>query len=324
MRRRPAIVLSVVLWLLGSALAVVPAAEIEVRCSDGRFVRGSVVEGSTNRAELALEIVTSGIKIRRTLLWEHVSSWRLVPDRPHEASRGAVSTTDRKMPPSVIEAARPERSPSRLFVKAVPASSSGKIDWDSLQVSLRGVDQHGSSVPLAGTLTIALWAQRRDTTRVVPHPFITDQNFGSRFNATSTNSYAYQHPFVAVPNPLSQVAIWTRCLHAEVGDQAKPNDQVLLLPLPRPFPDHELDIGALGEVTAELLMPGVGVLQAADSDVALSHQSLLRREQLDRNGTRFFPNERTSGNPQFVTPRHRFVWPGGVSGPERGILPIQP
>lgn len=324
-RRRSTIVLSVRLWLLGLPLAVVvPAAELEVRCSDGRIVRGSVVEGSTNREQLALEIVTSGIKIRRSLPWEQVSSWRLVPDRPREVSRGSASSTDRQFSPSVTDASRSERPLSQLFVKAVPASSTGKIDWDSLQVSLRGVDQHGSRVPLAGTLTITLWGQRRSTTRTVPHPFITDQNLGSRFNATSTNSYADQHPFVTTPHPLTQIATWTRRLHADVGDQATPNDPVLLLPLPRPFPDHDFDIGALGEVTAELLMSGVGVFQAADSDVVLSHQGLLRREQLDRHGTRFFPSEHTSGNSQFVTPRHRFVWPGGVSGPERGIFPIQP
>lgn len=97
-----------------------------------------------------------------------------------------------------------------------------------------------------------------------------------------------------------------------------------LLPLQFPLPEYDVCVGAFGEVSIELLMSGVGVFEASDPDVVLSHQSLLRRERLDRDGSRFFSNEITIDSPQTTCSRNRFNWPGGVSGPERGILPIQP
>ena len=122
---------------------------------------------------------------------------------------------------------------------------------------------------------------------------------------------------MTVPNPVVELASWTRSINDE-------HDSVLVLPLQSPLPEHDVRVGAFGDVSIELLMPGVGVFEASDPDIVLSHQSLLRRERLDRDGSRFFPNESTTDSQQTTRSRQRFTWPGGVSGPERGILPIQP
>jgi hypothetical protein len=66
-------------------------------------------------------------------------------------------------------------------------------------------------------------------------------------------------------------------------------------------------------------MPGVGVFSAASSGVAIAHQSPLRQFQLERTGTRFFPNEATTDNQsQFGSITNRTLWP------ERRTLSILP
>ena len=70
----------------------------------------------------------------------------------------------------------------------------------------------------------------------------------------------------------------------------------LMLPLPQPHPDHDARRWPVGEVSVELLMPGIGVFSAASSGVALAHQSPLRQYRLEREGTRFFANEATTGS----------------------------
>lgn len=351
------------LSLFAGGGTLLPAADVEVRLTDGRTLCGSVQEKQISKEQLILEQRSAGISIRRALTWKQIADVRVVP-----RSKRVVSDV---IPPKSVEPA-PDRQPaeplplSQLLVKADPISTAGKMDWDSLRLTLRGVDIEGESVPLFGTLRVSLWGQRRVSpeSNSVRHPFVSNANYGSRFLAAPSNSSAYQHPFVTSPSPTLELANWTQSIGVESRGGARDSaveervrlantwgstgywqearvgarqdgrraetrgveghDSVFVLPLQRPLPDQDNGIGTFGEVTVELLMPGVGVFEASAPDVVLSHQSALRRERLDRDGSRFFPNETTTDSPQTTRSRNRFTWPGGVSGPERGILPIQP
>lgn len=349
--------------ILGEVYAA-SAADVEVRLNDGRMLRGSVIENLTSKEQLALELRSSGITIRRTLGWKQIADWKIVPPvkrilAPAVVPQPVLDEKD-KLPG---DNADPVSMPlSQLLVRADPVSTFGRIDWDSLRVTLRGVDIHGDRVPLFGTLKVTLWGQKRVSpeARIVRHPFVTEANYGSRFLSVPSNSYAYQHPFVASPNPTVELGSWTRGIGAETrggaldsavdervrlanpwrstenwqearvgsrqdGRRAESrsvdgHDSVLLLPLQRPLPDHDVATGTFGEVTVELLMPGVGVFEANAPEVALSHQSGLRRDMLDRDGSRFYPNESTTDSPQTTRPRNRFLWPGASYGPVNGEL----
>lgn len=300
----------------GREAITLSAADVEVRLNDGRTLRGSVVEGQTSREQLTLELRASGITMRRTLSWNQIESAQLAPlprkDGLRASARAELIKAEEQIQDSVNEVVLPL---SELQVSARPVSTFGKIDWDSLRVGLRGIDVRGRPVPLFGTLKLTLWGQRRipPESNIVRYPFVTDANYGSRFLAAPSNSYAYQHPAVMAPNSIVQLASWTQAITE--------NDAgVLLLPLQRPLADHDVRIGDLGELTAELLMPGVGVFEATAPDVSLSHQSELRRARLDRDGSRFFPNETTTDSPQTTRARNRFHDPGTSYGPERGSL----
>lgn len=354
--------------LFTSEIASLPATDVEVRLTDGRTLRGSVIESQTNKDRLALELRASGITIRRTLTRNQIADCKIIP--PIKMTIAPAAT-----PQPILEQndvaphndANPLELPlSQLLVRADPVSTFGKKDWDSLRLTLRGLDEHGDCVPLFGTLKMTLWGQQRVSpeSRTARHPFVTEANFGSRFLSARSNSYAYQHPYVTSANPIVELASWTRSIgvesqggtldsaidervrsantwgptgnrqEARIGARqdgrraesrvVEGHDFVFVLPLQRPLPDRDVVTSTFGEVTVELLMPGVGVFEASAPDIVLSQQSVLRRESLDRDGSRFFPSESTTGSPQTTRSRNRFTWPGGVSGPERGILPIQP
>lgn len=294
------------------------ATDVEVRLNDGRTVRGTVLKNETSEQQLVLEHRDSGITIRRTLTWKQIADTRVLLN----VNRAIVIR-------EVTQPERPEPAPnprpseplplSQLLVDASLISTTGKIDWDSLRLKLRGEDIHGKSVPLFGTLNVNLSGQRcvLPESNSVRHPFVTSANYGSRFLAAPSNSSAYQHPYVTTLNPTVEIARWTQAID-------KDDCQTLVLRLPSPLPEHDIRVGAFGEVSVELLMPGTGVFEASTQSLLLSHQSVLRRERLNEDGSRFFSNESTSDSPQTTRSRNRFTWPGGVLGPERGILPIQP
>lgn len=305
-----------VLALAARAETSLSAADVEVRLTDGRTLRGTLIESQTSRERLALELKSSGLTIRRTITLKQIAAVRVIAPL-----KQVVREVMPAAPLDTMTVPQPVELPplAQLLVKAEPISTTGKMDWDALRLTVRGVDLNGEAVPVFGTLKVNLWGQRHISpeSNFVRHPFVTDANEGSRFLAAPSNSSAYQHPYVMNPNPLIELASWTQSIRDERA-------HAMILPLPRPLPEHDARVGAFGEVSVELLMPGVGVFEASDPDVVLSHQTLLRRERLDRDGSRFFPNEITTDSPQTTRSRNRFTWPGGVSGPERGILPIQP
>lgn len=311
-----AFVIAALTW--GHALTVW-ANTIEVRLSDGRLLRGSVVESQTDANQLVLEQRASGITLRRSLPWNHVASWRLIPLAkripPH-----AVNRSEAKVVPDVATAevaATKSQTVARIEVQAEPLSTQRKMEWDALRLSLWGVDSHGDDAPLFGTLRVTLWGLRQEPARL-------DQNqFGPLYGP--------------VPRGIEKLATWTRPVDSEIvrpanattvegavpsAVSARPNDarsaSIVTLPLPRPLPEHDSRLAAVGEVSVELLMPGVGVFEAAAA-VSLSHESPLRQYRLMRDGTRFFKGETTSDSQQpFGDITNRALWP------ERRVLTIQP
>ncbi|MCX7418385.1 MAG: hypothetical protein NT013_02465 [Planctomycetia bacterium] len=333
---------AVLVFLIASSLpAESSAAELQVRLTDGRILRGSFVEKQSNAEQLAIEVRTAGSSIRRVLPWKQVALAKVLsqqepyepssPVRPDMVRREVPidSTSSNSEDSNVSEAARWPLF--ELIISAQPVSTLGKADWDALRLSLRGLDQNGQSVPLFGTLTVTLWGQRQEVVR------------------------ADSDQIVTIPRQIEQLATWTRSLDSTVeriagvavpvgarqgrsgavyedaskhswgvsspdnysqnvvnftGRQGRgraiyendlPDTLQLMLALPQPLPDHDARRWPVGEVSVELLMPGVGVFSATSSGVVLAHQSSLRQHRLEHEGTRFFANEVTTDSIQRIS-----------------------
>lgn len=329
------------------------AADMEVRLTDGRTLRGSVIEGQTGREQLALELRSSGITIRRTLAWKQIADWKVVPPLPKRAAaRPEPLPANEQLENATIEPALPL---SELIVSAQPISTFGKMDWDSLRLTLRGLDQRGQPVPLFGTLQINLWGQRQEIVRPDKDQYVAVQRqveqlaTWTRSLDSTTNRLAGTGVPVAARQggsgsayedvtayPWSASGFGTQGGNNYLGqnmtgfmgrqDRGRaiygndPSDVVqLIVPLPQPLPDQDPRRWPVGEVSVELLMPGVGVFSATSPGVMLAHQSPLRQYRLGREGTRFFPGEGTTDSQQpFGRITNRSLWP------ERRVLTIEP
>ncbi|MBC7821467.1 MAG: hypothetical protein IAG10_31660 [Planctomycetaceae bacterium] len=304
------------------------AADLEVRLNDGRTLRGSVIVDQTSRDQLALELRSSGITIRRTLAWKQISDWKIVPPLPKRvAARPAPLPANERLENTAYDAALPL---SELIVSAQSVSTFGRMDWDSLRLSLQGFDQLGTPVPLFGTLQVTLWGLREEVGRPqrINTPTGSIDVTGQRRLeldkiqtwTRSLDSTIQRLPGIGVPvggrpgvggivyedvtaRPWSASGFGSQSVTGFEGRQDRgrpvyernPSDAVqMLLSLPRPLPDSDSQRGPLGEVTVELLMPGVGVFAATSPGVVLVHQSPLRQELLNQSGSRFFPNEYTT------------------------------
>ncbi len=224
---------------------------------------------------------------------------------------------------------------SELVVFAQPVSTFGKTDWDSLRLSLRGFDQLGVPVPLFGTLQVTLWGLREESgqpVRVNTPAGSIDVTSQRRLGldqihtwTRSLDSTVQRLPGIGVPtggragnggtvyedvttHPWNASGYGAQSAMGFSGRQDRgrpvyvrnPADVVqMLLSLPQPLPDSDATRWPLGEVTVELLMPGVGVFSASSPGVALVHQSPLRQELLNQSGSRFFPNEATTDGRAF-------------------------
>ena len=307
------------------------AADVEVRLTDGRTLRGSVIEAQTGQDQLALELRTSGIAIRRTLAWKQIESVHVTPLPKRANRREAVPPVPRQIEERIENAADYSALPlSELIVSAQSVSTFGRMDWDSLRLSLQGFDQLGTPVPLFGTLQVTLWGLREEVGR--PQRINTptgsiDVTAQRRLEldkiqtwTRSLDSSVQRLPGIGVPvggrpgrggvvyedvtaRPWSASGFGSQSVIGFEGRQDRgravyehnPSDAVqLLLSLPRPLPDSDSQRHPLGEVTVELLMPGVGVFSATSPGVVLVHQSPLRQELLNQGGSRFFPNELTT------------------------------
>ncbi len=304
------------------------AADLKVWLTDGQTLRGSVIEGQTSREQLALELRSSGITIRRTLSWKKIADWKIVPPLPKRAAVRPEPLPANEQPESTAyDSALPL---SELIVSAQSVSTFGRLDWDSLRLSLQGFDQLGTPVPLFGTLQVTLWGLREEVGRPqrVNTPSGSMDVAGQRRLeldkihtwSRSLDSTIQRLPGIGVPTgarsgaggivyedvtarPWSASGFGSQSVTGFEGRQDRgrpiyernPSDAVqLLLSLPRPLPDSDSQRFPLGEVTVELLMPGVGVFSATSPGVVLVHQSPLRQELLNQTGSRFFQNELTT------------------------------
>lgn len=191
---------------------------------------------------------------------------------------------------------------SSLHLEAVPVSMSGKNDWDAMAVHLAAWDAYGRPVPLEGTLRLTLWGQRQELLRL------------------------YDEQVTAVPGKVEQIASWTQVLPAPPRTGAfRPGVSIpplaIVVPLPRPLPDHDLRWADLGELHARLLVPGQGVFEATQGSVVLRHLSPVRDRLQIETGSRFFAGESTRDSRRRGPLRFRDF---SSLGPNRGVLAVQP
>lgn len=340
--RRPSNWFIAFVWLLAvvSQVAALPAANIEVRMTDGRTLRGMVNEGQTNKEQLVLEVRSAGMTVCRKLSWKQVSTTNIVTppkqDETRPAPRQVQETASERRGRSAPSngdvdeqtADFAELPLSELIVAAQPISTFGKMDWDSLRLSVRGLDQTGTPVPLFGTLQVTLWGLREQVgrpTRVNTPTGFVDVSSQRHLEldrvhtwTRSLDSFVERLPGIGTPvggrvggggiayedltaRPWSGFGSQNAAGFQGRQDRGRPiyarnpSDLVqMILPLPFRLPDSDAQRLAFGEVSVELLMPGVGVFSATSPGVALVHQSPLRQELLNQTGSRFFPDEVTT------------------------------
>jgi len=162
-----------------------------------------------------------------------------------------------------------------LSVQARSVNSSGKADWDSLEIEVDGISKRGAVVPIKnGTLRVTLWGLEQKLVR----------SHGNRFTG--------------VPGKPIQLASWTRQITNSL------HRQPMTLPLPHPLPEHNPRVFEIGDVHVQLIVPGVGVLESSISQIPLRHKSFIRDRQLAEKGTQFFPGETTVGSKRLVGTVH--------------------
>lgn len=160
---------------------------------------------------------------------------------------------------------------SQVEARVVPLRAGGGADVNALAVELVGLDAGGNTLALEGTVQASLYAGRQELV------------------------LAFDDVYAPRPEGLVRLAEWTR--HVEPGRR-------LLLRLPEPLPDHDPSVSASGALRVRLSVPGQGIFEALVEPVPLRSGSPLRDALRAETGTRFLPDERTTGRP-FQTWPHR-------------------
>jgi hypothetical protein len=161
---------------------------------------------------------------------------------------------------------------SQIEARVVPLRAGGGADVNALAVELVGFDAGGNTLPVEGTAQAFLYAGRQDLVR------------------------AFDNVYVPRPEGLIRLAEWTR--PAEPGRR-------LLLRLPEPLPDHNPHVSANGTLRVRLSVPGQGVFETLAELVPLRPASPLRDVLRAETGSRFLPDERTTGRPFQAWPHQR-------------------
>jgi hypothetical protein len=190
---------------------------------------------------------------------------------------------------------------------ATPINAAGQADWDSLLVNLSGISAAGSVIPVAGGSTVqaTLWGRKQ---RVI---------------------HALGEQFFGDPGRIERIAEWTVVLDDSslqlppLGSISPTGPAVrsLVLPLPRPLPDHDITRYPFAELSVEVLAPGQGVFMAQQPDLVLKHLSPLRETLAAYTGSRFFPEESTTDSRRFAGPRFER---SSLLGPNSRIFSVQP
>ena len=207
--------------------------------------------------------------------------------------------------------------PRRLQVQAWPVSIRGRSDWDALELELVGWDRSGQPVPLRGTLQATLWGMRQ---RIMP----------VNGNEILFDTPVRPGPIVSAAfGPALRLGDWTRALEPAEHRSPPPSPSVssavartrqtarVLLPLPRPLPDHNAQLAPFGSLHVRLMIPGAGQLEATDDEVLLKHASPMRMLQTATIGSAFLPTEGTSAR-RHPAPRPRLPRPA----PPRRLFPF--
>src|SRR5262249_22633463 len=111
------------------------------------------------------------------------------------------------------------------------------------------------------------------------------------------------------PDRIKQLATWSRVLDGPARPDIDTSNSAaghllaapdaplairMLLPLPRPLPDHDLRITPLGDLHVQLLAPGIGTFEATRPDVILARSSAFGNRLLLDTRSRFLSHEKTA------------------------------
>jgi len=161
---------------------------------------------------------------------------------------------------------------SQVEARVMPLRSGGGADVNGLSVELVGFDVAGNAVPVEGTAQAFLYAGRQELV------------------------HAFGGMYAPRPEGLIRLAEWTRA--AEPGRQ-------MLLPLSDPLPEHDPHVSDVGTLRVRVSVPGSGVFETLAEPVVLRPTSALREVLRAETGTRFLPDERTTGRASGAWPRQR-------------------
>lgn len=161
---------------------------------------------------------------------------------------------------------------SQIEVRVVPIRAAGGADVSALGVEVIGLDEAGAAVPVEGTAQLFLYAGEQKLVR------------------------AFDDVQAAKPKGLVRLAEWTRVVRPDAG---------LVLRLPDPLPEHDPTISALGTLRVRLSVAGRGVFETLAEPVPLRPASPLRDAVRSETGSRFLPDEKTTGRRNEAWPRKR-------------------
>ncbi len=289
----------IALIISGINVALLRAATVEVEVLSGRTFKGEVDHRSDGE-RLWLRSEYSGATVIRPMDWGRVVSTTVegqnisVADFRREIDRYKESTSAElpapKAPPSPIEILPPESAPTfpengsrtgkdnrdkeviaiprfpqprpqvrSLRIDAYLANFNNTAEADGLILHVYPLDARGRIVPVDGTLDVELWGTARN-----------DQQ--------TTNEF---------PN----LGRWV--------EMVRPNEMdfdgaVFQLPFQAAHPEFNLELGPKAIVYAKLAIPGQGVFEAHTGAIRVREYNPIRDRLQQREGTRFFPSERTS------------------------------
>ncbi|MBA3314387.1 MAG: hypothetical protein M3552_19750 [Planctomycetota bacterium] len=159
---------------------------------------------------------------------------------------------------------------SQIEARVIPIRRGGTADINALGVELVGFDEAGRPVPVDGTGQFFLYAGEQRLVR------------------------AFDNAYAAQPEGLVRLAEWTRNVTPDAS---------LVLRLPEPLPEHDPTISPIGTLRVRLSVPGRGVFETIAEPVTLRPASPLRDSLRGETGSRFLPDEKTSGRPNTAWPR---------------------
>ena len=174
-------------------------------------------------------------------------------------------------PPLPPEAAAPGDL-SHIGARVVPIRANGGADVSALGVELVGFDTAGVAVPVEGTAQIFLYAGEQKLVR------------------------AFDDVYAARPEGLIRLAEWTRSVLPDAS---------VVLRLPEPLPEHDPNVSPYGTLRVRLSVPGSGVFETLAEPVVLRPASPFRDAVRSETGSRFLPDEKTTGRRLETWPRKR-------------------